>query len=120
VSFYEEAERVFDIHNKNNAVFVDELYAHEVLGGGLIYNPAWSGVTGRARSDSLFNAQIAGGYVDDTDPLWNLPKDAPQWNTVRAILLQRLRVAYYARNFARTQLDETRTLRQAIEAELNR
>ena len=120
VSFYEEAERNFDIHNKNNAVFVDELYAHEVFRNGLIYTHARFGLARWARVDSLFNARIAGGYVDDPDPLWSLPQGAPQWNTVRAILLQRMRVAAYAHAFARTQLDETRELQRAIEAELNR
>ena len=120
VSFYEEAERAFDIHNMNNAVFVDELYAHSMLGNGLLYTQAWFGIRGLARADSLLNARIAGGYVDDPDPLWSLPQGAPQWNTVRAILLQRMRVAAYARDFARTQLDETRELQRGIEAELNR
>ncbi len=120
VSFYEEAERVVDIHNKNNAVFVDALYAHEVLRAGLLYFDSQSGVTRLARSDSLLRTQTRGGYVDGPDPIWSLPPDAPVWNTVRAILLQRMRVAAYAREFAQQQLEDTRDLQRLVETELNR
>lgn len=120
VSFYEEAERLVDIHNKNNAIFVDELYAHEMLRAGLLYYNRQSELMGAARSDSLLRMQTRGGYVDEPDPIWSLPPDAPEWNTVRAILLQRMRVAAYAREFAQQQLEDTRDLQRLVETELNR
>lgn len=115
IAFYEEAEREFLIHSRNNAVFVDDLFVGEMLGRGLVYNRIDSGLVVRARSDDLLQDRLAGGYIEHPDPIWDLPPDSPAWNTVRSILIQRIRVAAYARQFAEDQLAETRALRSVIE-----
>jgi hypothetical protein len=118
IAYYEEAERAFQIHNRNNAVFVDELFVREMLGRGLVYNRIGSSLSARAESDEMLRDQLEGGFIEDPDPLWDLPMDSPAWNTVRAILLQRIAVAAYARQFAAEQLADTRALQAAIEAVL--
>jgi hypothetical protein len=120
VAFYEEAERQFEIHNKNNTVFTDELFGEELFRRGLIYNEGRSAFSTRTRADSILQAGIAGGYAERPDPMWSLPSEAPEWNVVRSVLLQRIRTANYSSDFARTQLEETRDLQRAVEAELNR
>lgn len=119
IAFYEEAERAFRIHDRNNAVFVDELFVREMLGRGLVYNRIGSGLATRAESDDMLRELLIGGYIEDPDPLWDLPQDSQVWDTVRAILLQRLRVAAYARQFAEEQLEDTRALQTEILAVLD-
>lgn len=120
VAFYEEAERTFDIHNRNNAVFVDDLFAHEMLGRGLLYGRAGSGLGLRSAADSALSAELSPGYADGRDPLWRLPAGAPEWAVLRSTLIQRIRIAAYARQYGAELLDETRQLRHAIQAELDR
>ena len=119
IAFYEEAERAFRIHDRNNAVFVDELFVREMLGRGLVYNRIGSGLATRAQSDDMLRELLIGGYIEDPDPIWGLPQDSQVWNTVRAILLQRLRVSAYARQFAEEQLQDTRALQAEILAVLD-
>lgn len=120
VAFYEEAERTFDIHNKNNSVFVDDLFAHELLGRGLIYGRVGSGAAIRSRPDSILHAELSLGYADEPDLMWSLPPTAPEWAVLRSVLIERLRTAAYAREFAEVQLEETRAMVDAVDAELNR
>jgi len=120
VAFYEEAERTVDIHNKNNTVFTDELYSAELLRRGLIYKRSVSGFYARTESDSTLQAGFAGGYAERPDPMWSLPEEAPEWNVIRSVLLQRIRVAVYSRGSAQRLLAETLELKRAVEAEMNR
>lgn len=120
VGFYEEAERSFDIHDKNNAVFVDGLFVHELLGRGLLYSRGGAIIASRSRTDSILRAEFAGGYVDGADPLWSLPESAAEWDTVRSVLLQRVRTAAYARTFAEEQLESVRELQGAVAAALGK
>ena len=120
VAFYEEAERRFDIHNKNNAVFVDNLFGREILGRGLIYNWVDSHIATLTRPDSILSEVFARGYATEPTPLWALPPGASEWSVVRSVLLQRIRASAYGRTFAEQQLADSRALREAIEAELGR
>ena len=116
VGFYEEAERSFDIHDKNNAVFVDGLFVRELLGRGLLYPRGGAIIASRSRTDSILRAEFTGGYVDGADPLWSLPESAAEWDTVRSVLLERVRTAAYARTFAEEQLASVRELQGAVAA----
>jgi hypothetical protein len=120
VGFYEEAERSYDVHNKNNAVFVDNLFAHELLGRGLIHARPGSLITSRSRPDSILHAELSPGYADEPHPMWQFPPSAPEWAIIRSLLIQRIRVSVYAREFAEVQLEETRIMKNAVDAELGR
>ena len=122
VAFYERTEREFEIHNLNNASYVDDLYKDALFRDGLFVfrGPARSTESDTNEADSLLLAETRGGYADVPDPIWSLPFDAPEWQMVRGQLLSRVRISLYGRLRARNILAETHEMRAAIEAERSR
>ena len=119
VSFYEHAERELDIHNRNNASYVDDLFKDEMFRDGLFVfrGPARSTEDATNEADSLMLARVRGGYADAPDPIWSYPDASPEWQMVKGQLLSRIRISLYGRLRARDLLRETRTLREAVDAE---
>ena len=122
VSFYEWTEREFDIHNRNNASYVDDLFKDAMFRDGLFVfrGPAQSTFDATNEADSLFAAETRGGYADDPDPIWTLPDASPEWQMVRGQLLSRIRISLYGRLRARDVLARTREMKAAIDAERDR
>lgn len=122
ITYYERIEREFDIHNRNNSFFVDDMFARLIGGSGLFLSRGGSNtlVNRISGSDSLLTIAFAGGYVDDPDPIWSLPYSSPEWAKVKAQLVERIRVSGHGSRRAESLLEETRTLREAVDAELNR
>ena len=120
VAFHEGVEREFEIHNKNNAFFVNELFATAIIGRGLFFSRgASTTIQAESESDSVLTSAFADGYMEDPDPIWNLPRNSPEWVSVMGQLLNRVRISGYARERAETLLQETQELKDAVDAELN-
>lgn len=117
VSFHEQAERTFEIHNRNNWLFVDGMFIPEVHGRGLFYARPESNLVDMSARDSTLRAQLAGGYVEDDDPIWALPDTAPEWDLVKSQLLIRIDLASSAQSLADDLLKRARNLRDAVNAE---
>ncbi len=100
--------------------FADNLYTHELFSRDLNYDRATGGSHIRTKADSLIRAKLDSGYWDEPDPLWSLSASAPEWNVVRSIFVQRIKVSAYARDFEESQLAATMDLIQAVEAEISR
>ncbi|MDX1440442.1 MAG: hypothetical protein R3284_11125 [Rubricoccaceae bacterium] len=122
ISYYEKVEREFEIHNKNNSFFVDEMFARLIEGSGLFVARGGANtiVNRIGGSDSLMTEALRGGYVNEPDAIWSLPYSSPEWARVKAQLVNRIRISGHASLRARALLEETRALREAVEAELNR
>jgi len=122
VAFHERVEREFEIHNKNNAFFVDELFATAVVGRGLFFSRGGSSTTINAitGSESELTETFEGGYADDPDPIWSLPFNSTEWTVIKGQLLTRIRTSGYARQRAERLLQETGGLKDAVDAELER
>lgn len=122
VAFHEGVEREFDIHNKNNAFFVDELFATAVFGRGLFFSRGGASTTLNTTrdSESELTEAFAGGYANDPDPIWSLPYNSTEWTAIKVQLLQRIRTSGYARQRAERLLQETGALKSAVDAELER
>ena len=88
--FYQATGLQFEITNKNNAFFVDEMYTANVLLSGLVLSRPGSNHPTLNASDAMLADDLRGGYVDRPDALWELATDAPQWAMVRSNLLARL------------------------------
>ena len=120
VSFYERTEREFDIHNRNNASYVDDLFKDELFRDGLFVfrGPARSTLAVTNEADSLLLAEVRGGYADAPDPIWSYPDASSEWRMVKGQLLSRIRIALYGRLRARDVLHETRALKESIDSAL--
>lgn len=116
VAFYEEAERQFAIHDKNNAFFVDEMFVGRVFGRGLFYDRSGSAFA-ETPTDSMLAAELANGFVDEPDYIWSLPNDSPEWAIVKGQLLMRISTSAYEKGRAEDQLSRARELQLAVEAE---
>ncbi len=119
IGYYEKVEREFDIHNKNNAAFVDGMFTRLIDESGLFLSRGGSvSVVERLAGDSLITDAFVGGYVDEPDPIWELPYGSPEWASVKAQLVRRIRISGYARQRAEALIQETLELKNAVDAEL--
>ena len=122
VAFYEKAEREFEIHNANNASYVDNMFKDQIMGAGLFVFRGATRSTMQTTSDadSIFSSEMAGGYAEDPDPIWSFPNSSPEWAMAKGQLLARVRISVYGELRAERLLSETREIKAAVEAELNR
>jgi len=123
VRFYDASTTLTDILNRNNAAFVDGLYNRTLVASGLILpmvlpNPL--GGRGLSLADSLLLAGLRGGYDDEPDPLWSLPREDPAWARARSVLLTRTTTASVSRQADESMLGEARALKRALDAERRR
>ncbi len=117
VEFYEAMELSFEIINKNNSTFVDDGYNRVVMGSGLIF-PQFKGSVGPTAlgNDQLFR-ELEGGYIEEENLLWQIPRESQEWNKVKSALLSRLRTAIVASSICHRLLDELTALKDAVELE---
>lgn len=116
------SEREFDIHNKNNTFFVDELFSSLIFRRGLFFfrGGATTTISASNESDSVLTDAFHGGYAEDADPIWSLPDNSSEWATVKGQLLIRVRISGYALQRAEALLEETHELKDAVDVELAR
>src|SRR4030095_9290340 len=81
--FYQVTGLQFEITNKNNSFFVDEMYTADVLLSGLVLSRPGSNHPTLNASDAMLADDLRAGYVDRPDALWELAPDAPKWAMVR-------------------------------------
>jgi len=120
VRFYDASTTLTDILNRNNTAFVDGLYNRTLLASGLILPkvlPGSLGGRGLSLADSLLVAGLRGGYDDEPDPLWSLPREDPAWARARSVLLTRMTTASVSRQSDESMLEQARALKRALDAE---
>lgn len=120
VEFYGTTRAEYEIMNKNNAYFVDELYNSLVIGRGLVKPGGAGNLAVLAPLDARLAPLLRGGYASETDYLWSLPKSAPEWAQLKSTLVSRLRIAALSEQSAQRALARTRALSAALEAERKR
>jgi hypothetical protein len=120
VEFYGTTSAEYEIMNKNNAYFVDELYNSLVIGKGLLKMGGGSNVATFGALDDKLIPLLRGGYVDEPDYLWSLPEGAPEWAQLKSTLLMRTRIAAVSEISAQRALERTRALAVALDAERKR
>jgi len=122
VQFFENAERSLAVIDKNNGFFVDEMYNKLVLGSGaVLQRPAFEeGIRTLVIADSTLREATASGYATESDPIWALPRDGPDWQAVRGQVMMRMRVSTVVQVTADALIAEAATLQGAARAELAR
>ncbi len=120
VSFYETASLQFDVLNKNNVLYVDQMFDDKIILSGLVVTRNSSNHPLLRTSGAALDAQLRDGFLQRRDRLWNLPADAPEWSMVRSNLVMRPRIAALNDYIAVNRADAARKLKSEVDAELAR
>ena len=118
VEYYGSTAAEYEIMNKNNSYFVDELYNSLVIGKGLVKpGTASSNLASLSSVDAKLAPLLRPGYIDNADYLWSLPPGAPEWMQLRSTLLMRIRITAISEQYAQQILQRTHALSTALGAE---
>jgi hypothetical protein len=119
VGYFAEAQRIELIIEKNNQVFVDDLFMPFLLEIGITARP----VTEQAlqvlsESDMAVIDLLGPEYVLPGDSVLSHPPEDDSWNHIRRHVLLRMRVSSVGKNQAERVRAATRELRAILEQEL--
>ena len=117
VRLYENNERAQTIRDRNNQEYVDRLYMTYLLDQGLVA-PRPNRLPSITLSDSAFADRIGITPRVEDDPLWRLPRSAPQLYVLANRAWYRGTVSQNALGQTRQVVAEIAEVRQAIEREL--
>ncbi len=120
VGLYEASERWVTIVDRNNQVFVDQMYLQYIMDRGLIAPRASSNLEALTAILARFAERVAVPVDTTNDRLWRLPADAPEREILVGKVWQRTQVSYQAISQAHDVAGEMRAVRQAIADELER
>jgi hypothetical protein len=120
VGVYEANERTLVIRDRNNQVFVDDMYTRYLLDSGLFAPRLSHNLPQLAKPMQEFAERVAMPVGTASDRLWQPPSDAPE----RAVLANKVWLRGFVGNSAIAQskamAGEIRDVREAIVAELAR
>jgi hypothetical protein len=117
VGLYETNERTVVIRDRNNEVFVDQMYLQYLLGSGLIApRPSHNLLTPMQE----FAERVAVPVDARSDRLWRLPDDDPERLVLANKVWFRSFVSQAAIAQTQTMTEEIRSVRDEITAELAR
>lgn len=115
VDFYQSTAQRFDVINRNNAFFVDQVYNARVIMSGLIQARFGSNSPVIAQEGEAMKRLLGDTFRPARDHLWDLPPDAPEWAMVRSVLLSRMLVSQQAQTAGNQRLAAARELKSAID-----
>jgi hypothetical protein len=120
VALYEANERTLVIRDRNNQVFVDDMYLQYLLGSGLVAPRPSNNLAAADDTGREFAERMATPVGIANDRLWQLPADAPELAVLANKVWFRGLVSSGAIAHAQTMAGEIREIREAITAELAR
>lgn len=120
IGLYETNERQLVIRDRNNHVFVDEMYTQYLLSSGLVAPRPSHNLPVIARPMQEFAARLAMPVGTAHDRLWQLPADAPERDVLANKVWFRGYVSNSAIALSQAMVVEIREVRDAIGAELAR
>jgi hypothetical protein len=120
VDFYERAERTLLIRDRNNQMFVDQMYMPHLLDSALVSPRQSRDLPFVSVTDRGFAARVGeAGRVGD-DRLWRLSPDAPEWNVLAGKVWYRGLASQGALEQSRQLEQEVRSVRELVAGELAR
>lgn len=120
VGLYESNERWAAIIDRNNLVFVDQMFAEYVLGNGLVAPRPTSNLAS-AQKEGEKLAELMGAPVDvASDRLWRLAPDAPERGILANKIWYRSLVSLAAMTQANDVAENVAAVRKEIVDELGR
>jgi hypothetical protein len=120
VDFYERAERTLAIRDRNNQMFVDQMYMPYLLDTALVVPRPSRDLPTISATDLGFAARagVTGTVADDR--LWRLPPDAPELNVLAGKVWYRGLASQGALEQARLLEQEVTAVRAQVAGELAR
>jgi len=120
VDFYERAERTVLIRDRNNQMFVDQMYMPHLLDSALVSPRVSRNLPAISATDRDFASRVGqAGHVDD-DRLWRLPADAPEWRVLAGKVWYRGITSQGALEQSRQLEQDIRAVRELVAGELAR
>lgn len=118
VRLYENNERAQLIRDRNNQEFVDRMYMTYLLDRGYVAPRAARELPAIAKSDRAFSERTAVAVSTADDPLWQLPRTAPDWGILAGRVWYRGIVSEAAIDQYRQIINEISVVREMVVAEL--
>jgi len=116
VDFYQVTGQRFEVINRNNAYFVDQVYNTNVVMSGLIQQRATSNHPQIGPDTAAMAERLGPDFKLGPDRLWSLPPGSPEWSMVRSSLMARMLVSQTALRTGGERLEAARKLAEAIAA----
>jgi len=116
VDFYQVTSQRFEVINRNNAYFVDQVYNTNVVMSGLIQQRATSNHPQIGPDTAAMAERLGPDFKFAPDRLWSMPASAPEWSMVRSSLMARMLVSTTALRSGSERLEAARKLAAAISA----
>jgi hypothetical protein len=114
VDFYQVTGQRFEVINRNNAYFVDQVYNSNVIMSGLIQARPNSNHPQIGADAAAIAAKLGPDFTFAPDRLWSLPANATEWSMVRSSLMSRMLVSTTALRTGGERLEAARELAAAL------
>ena len=118
LDFYQVTGQRYEVINRNNAYFVDQVYNTNVIMSGLIQLRLTSNHREMSTNFSTIEAKLGPEFALSKDRLWSLPPDAPEWSIVRSSLMGRMLASASAKRVGDERLQAAQKLKAEINAAL--
>ncbi|NJD33110.1 MAG: hypothetical protein FIB04_14625 [Gammaproteobacteria bacterium] len=120
VGLYESNERWATIIDRNNQVFVDQMYMQYIMDRGLIAPRPTGNIPVISAAFAGFAERVDMPVDSRNDRLWRLPADSPEWDVLTGKVWYRTLTSYQAINQAREVTRQVLAVRDAVADELAR
>lgn len=118
VDFYERAERALLIRDRNNQMFVDQMYMPYLLDSALVAPRPSRNLPVVSANDSGFASRVGAAAGAGADRLWQLSPDAPEWNVLAGKVWYRGLASQGALDQSRQLEQDVRAVRETVATEL--
>lgn len=120
ISFYEESDRYAAIIDRNNQVYVDQVYVMYMTDHAIVGFRSRGNLPVVSSSDDEFRAKVGPSITRPRDRLWQIEPGTLEWDVLIGVLWQRAQASVLAAAMTRPQLERVNELQRAVEAELAR
>lgn len=118
--YFADVSRSELVVEKNNAVFIDNMFWSFTMEAGITWAPTRWRELGPAlsKAEDFYGNFLGPGIAYPTDAVFTQPADAEVWNDIRRMCFLRLRVSAVGLSLATTLMDKTEQMKSAIDEEL--
>jgi hypothetical protein len=117
IRFYESAELIELVVEKNNDVFLDRQLIGVYFGQGLILPHARQdlGTDFLNRQAKIIAQRLGEDFVHQPDPIWDYERDSQQWQILRSLLLNAANIHVVGELLAEDTIVEATSLLERVE-----
>lgn len=118
--FFAEVARVELVIEKNNKIFIDNMYFGFLTEAGITWVPAnWQSLNTTMREAEAYYFETVGPDIDyPIDSIMTLPAGSKLWDDIRRMCILRIRVSAIGQSLAAQLVEESKELKGAIDREL--